>query len=792
MNPHWNSADLQRMLLANTISPPRCALASCASTAGLMRCSGCKVVSYCSTAHQAVHRRPHKADCNKIKNLRTKLDAAEVALRARAPDFDLPPDVFNSAVGRFWGLPGTRDYMLARHNAMEALLRVDTCDAVESALDHALAMLRLCRSDNLGVRQSVPFLMLRLGREQDCYDFIKWWADTSANPRYDWADMSAPYLDVHGANPLEPLTTVLLDHLDLDHATALTLLKARMLIDISEYENDDGFPADPTLDRRIGQVISERVCRRDSVSVQAISDRLAQQFSALCKKIQAMNPYFWETLLNDADISPPAYSAMGSPEEAALACIHGKRAWEESEDTLQMVDAEVAKYTTVYRPRPVPRTIFPAPPAQVAEKQHATGTVFPTLFRFPLATPQQLFKHTSIDGFGLYRFVSRSDATQALVFVDGACADNGQQNPSGGWAVVNNPSFCTSLAGHSSQASVISARLEDTGPFGASSIATSNRAELRASIAALRECNWVGEGFRSLVIATDSSYVVDGATRWSKTWLANGWKLQSGETVKNQDLWDLLLGQIEAAKESGLAVEFWKIARELNTEADQAAKAASTRTQAIADFTDTASAATTRRPKVLALLIDSEQLFNDIHANLISSIASKTTFERVSSCEAALEELSCAPLSTVILVADAAITHRQALREAVLDRLHAGATVILAGQFSTSVAPGQFDRLMGHLGLPWKRGSYERTNLRLRRSAAGDAGASGRLPVTYSAKAVYLEKVAAPGVWYTHEHDPRQAAVALARVGQGRLGYMGDVNGETHSNQVVLALCGLL
>ncbi|KXJ85549.1 hypothetical protein Micbo1qcDRAFT_169301 [Microdochium bolleyi] len=613
-----------------------------------------------------------------------------------------------------------------------------------------------------------------------------------ADPRYDWDDMAAPYLDIRGADPLESISAVLLEHMDLDHAAALALLKVRMLIDVSEYEHDDGFPADPTFDRRIGQVISERVSRRDQIAAQTISDKLAKQFSMLCTKVQDMNPYFWDTLLNDADISPPSYSSMGSPEEAALACIHGKRAWEESEDALGMADTEVApKFTTVYTPRPMPRTMAPAPP-HVAEKRHATGAVFPTLFRFPLATPQQLFKHASIDGFGLHRFVSRSDSTQALVFVDGACTNNGQQSPSGGWAVVNNPSFCTSMAGFSTQASVISARLEERGPAGDSAVATSNRAELRASIAALRECNWVGEGFRSLVIATDSAYVVDGATRWSKAWLSSDWKLQNGETVKNQDLWDLLLGQIEAAKDEGLSVEFWKIARELNMEADAAAKAASTRPQSVAEFTDVVSDATPQRPNVLALLIENEHLFNDIHANLISSIASRTTFERVSSCEAALEELSRTPLSTVILIADAAITHRQALREAVLDRLHAGATVILAGQFSSSVAGGQFDRLMGTLGLPWKRGSYERTNLRLWRTAVGHPDTCGKLPPTYSAKAVYLKHVGPSGMWYTHEDDFTQAAVALAKVGQGRLGYIGDVNGETDSNQVVLALCGLL
>lgn len=40
--------------------------------------------------------------------------------------------------------------------------------------------------------------------------------------------------------------------------------------------------------------------------------------------------------------------------------------------------------------------------------------------------------------------------------------------------------------------------------------------------------------------------------------------------------------------------------------------------------------------------------------------------------------------------------------------------------------------------------------------------------------------------------NPGEAAVALASVGQGKLGYMGDVNAEVESTTVLLGLCGLL
>ena len=40
-------------------------------------------------------------------------------------------------------------------------------------------------------------------------------------------------------------------------------------------------------------------------------------------------------------------------------------------------------------------------------------------------------------------------------------------------------------------------------------------------------------------------------------------------------------------------------------------------------------------------------------------------------------------------------------------------------------------------------------------------------------------------------HNPGESAVLLARVGKGKLGYIGDVKGEKGSEAVVLVMCGL-
>jgi ribonuclease HI len=124
------------------------------------------------------------------------------------------------------------------------------------------------------------------------------------------------------------------------------------------------------------------------------------------------------------------------------------------------------------------------------------------------------------------------------------------------------------------------------GPFGEDSVQTSNRAELHAVITALRFRYWPGEGFKTLVVATDSEYVAEGATKWAKKWVQNGWTTSSGAEVKNRDLWEALLGEVERYKDEFMAIQFWRIPRELNTVADSAAKEIAAKGNAPARWVD--------------------------------------------------------------------------------------------------------------------------------------------------------------------------------------------------------------
>ncbi|TGJ82976.1 hypothetical protein E0Z10_g5804 [Xylaria hypoxylon] len=205
------------------------------------------------------------------------------------------------------------------------------------------------------------------------------------------------------------------------------------------------------------------------------------------------------------------------------------------------------------------------------EKRRGTGRVFPTKFAPPSSTitPTELFL-VRANHAHFARYVHRHDPRKVLIFTDGSCLNNGQPNPKAGWAVVYGPSKCfTNLL-----VPIASGRLENKGPFGDLSIQSSNRAELRAVIAALRLQHWTSEGFNTIVIATDSDYVATGATEWTKTWINNGWRTASNRDVKNKDLWEMLLGEVERWQDEGLSIQFWNIPRDWNEVADAAAKKA--------------------------------------------------------------------------------------------------------------------------------------------------------------------------------------------------------------------------
>lgn len=112
-----------------------------------------------------------------------------------------------------------------------------------------------------------------------------------------------------------------------------------------------------------------------------------------------------------------------------------------------------------------------------------------------------------------------------VIFSDGA--SKGNPGP-GGWAAVV-------VAGD---------KVMELGGF--EKHTTNNRMELRAAIEGLRDAHVSGGA--QTVVYTDSSYVINGITKWITNWKKSGWRTKDKKPVVNQDLWQSLDAAVLAHK----------------------------------------------------------------------------------------------------------------------------------------------------------------------------------------------------------------------------------------------------
>jgi len=118
------------------------------------------------------------------------------------------------------------------------------------------------------------------------------------------------------------------------------------------------------------------------------------------------------------------------------------------------------------------------------------------------------------------------------IFTDGACSGN--PGP-GGWGaiIVTSDGRVVELAG----------REEPT---------TNNRMELGGVIASLRAVKGMPG---TALVHSDSTYVIEGITKWILGWKRRGWTTAAGEPVKNEDLWRAL---DQAVSERGRGGVDWR------------------------------------------------------------------------------------------------------------------------------------------------------------------------------------------------------------------------------------------
>lgn len=159
-----------------------------------------------------------------------------------------------------------------------------------------------------------------------------------------------------------------------------------------------------------------------------------------------------------------------------------------------------------------------------------------------------------------------------VIAIDGACRNNGKTGARASIGVYHGPDHGWN------ESARLSPELRQTNQV----------AELAACrIALIDACtiqkNWgdIGEEIKgekgrlcTVVIKSDSEYVVRGMTEWIYKWKANGWVNAKGLPVTNREHFDRIDSIVQSLENEQVTVQFWHVPREYNQEADKLATSA--------------------------------------------------------------------------------------------------------------------------------------------------------------------------------------------------------------------------
>jgi hypothetical protein len=147
----------------------------------------------------------------------------------------------------------------------------------------------------------------------------------------------------------------------------------------------------------------------------------------------------------------------------------------------------------------------------------------------------------------------------------------------------------------------------------------------------------------------------------------------------------------------------------------------------------------------------------------------------------------------IILTSDSAITNEenQDLLAATIDWVNHGCTIICMGFFSSTTEYDQMNAIFkDHFKLRWRVAEYTSHDVRLHHTVDETMIRRASLVPDFHARAVYLGHVPASEAVYVG--GPANVTyAAFARVGLGKVGYIGDVNFGEEPERLILAMCHL-
>ncbi|KAF5318132.1 hypothetical protein D9619_012190 [Psilocybe cf. subviscida] len=223
-------------------------------------------------------------------------------------------------------------------------------------------------------------------------------------------------------------------------------------------------------------------------------------------------------------------------------------------------------------------------------------------------------------------------------------------------------------------------------------------------------------------------------------------------------------------------------------------------------------------PFILVVDFDYEGVMDFLHRDLFSAMAAKIKVVHVRASsngrggDMAVQHLTSAHLSGVLVTDEQAICNPayHEVAQKLVEYAKGGGTVVLGGKIANELRANVFDRVMMTMwGLDWKYGSYFRTTFSKNPDNAVVKANPSLLP-SYSMKALHVAEIDLRDAVYvqtTESHlqslvfppvDVRkiskrdEAPAVLSKVGKGYLGFVGDVNVESGSIELTMAMLGML
>ncbi|KAK4209561.1 hypothetical protein QBC37DRAFT_391177 [Rhypophila decipiens] len=722
---------------------------------------------------QLASQRSHKADCDAIRACRETLDAAYKKFHAT------PRTYMNDY---YWDTPDCYDYLKARFNLAVALLKVDSDSAVDQAIDNFRQLLTESGFDKMGVRDYIPHLLLRVRCDSNCYRFItecgKWsFGDYDTIMHHGW--LYFPWHNItdfdqkQTPNVFEPVDNLFqTSRPSLSHLVALTFLKLSLFLDIRALELAEqthklaGPGISTTLRRPVREVSSDKYLTNRAHS-SILADQLRGEYENLFRVVHDANSFFWTRLAESVDSGTAkepnifadfcVHHPQGTEGEADRVVFQSVKSWLQDPEAIQMMRDMIRAFTPLTSR--LGQELSDTPVNHNPLNIPVSRRIIPGRFSPP----------TDVDcQYKVYR-PGMPQEGELVCITAGLC-----EGKVAGWAVtVKNPA---------GKVKFVSGRLEQRGPTGDTRDHTTIRAELRAAVAALRMTDFHTKGVRHVILATNSAYVPFGCTAVIHKWLSTNTWTDMGKPVDNNDLWNMLLVNIDAsvAARDALSKPDVEMYQDVGLAGWDEHKGRTRVVQLSLLKNGHGRAPTT--PGVAS----PTSIWYDIAGP--PSVASEwdCTIERVRTTGMALSRLKQGPRKIII-------THgcKSPLNNDLLSLLtkliHEGSTVVIGGAFARSVEWPALNGFFEGLELSWKVSHKSGEMLINRVPGRGNDDLADK----YVVKTALLERVSLHAAWYAYEKRPGATAVAFVKIGDGRLGFVGDIDGEKTTRAIVKKMLDL-